>query len=75
LRDALDQAQALVTELESADKPLTIRKRLERAVQALGRGDLAVRRRGNRIVVYPAGLLQELVMSDQRGPTSVGMTR
>jgi hypothetical protein len=61
-RDALQDAltsgeQALVVELESSDKPLTIRNRIKRAAQQLGRDDVVVRRRGNKIVAYsdPSG--------------------
>jgi hypothetical protein len=53
LRSALiDNREALVVELESEDKPLTIRNRIKRAAEALGLDDVAIRRRGNRIVAY-----------------------
>jgi hypothetical protein len=56
-REALQNAltsgdQALVVELEGSDKPLTIRNRIRRAAQQLGRQDVTVRRRGNKIVAY-----------------------
>jgi hypothetical protein len=54
LRDALAEGQALVIELEPNDKALTIRNRLNRAAAALGREDVTVRRRGNRVVAYAA---------------------
>jgi hypothetical protein len=54
LRDALANGQALVIELEPNDKALTIRNRLNRAAAALGREDVTVRRRGNRVVAYSA---------------------
>jgi hypothetical protein len=52
LRDALDQGQALVMELEPDDMVLTIRNRLHRAARSLGHDDLTIRRRGQRVLVY-----------------------
>lgn len=53
VRDALiEHHRALVIELESGDKPLTIRNRLRRATEALGLYDVVIRRRGDRIVAY-----------------------
>jgi hypothetical protein len=54
LRDALQNGEALVIELEPNDKALTIRNRLNRAATSLGREDVTVRRRGNRVVAYAA---------------------
>lgn len=56
-RDAIQNTleapgSALVVELEPDEKPLTIRNRIKRAAEQLGRDDLSIRRRGNRIVVY-----------------------
>lgn len=56
-RDALLDAlqapgSALVVQLEPDEKPLTIRNRIKRAAEQLGRDDLTIRRRGNRIVAY-----------------------
>lgn len=53
LRSAVvDSHQALVVELEPSDKPLTVRNRIKRAVQALDLQDVVIRRKGNRIVAY-----------------------
>ncbi len=53
LRNALESNdRALVVELEGDDKPLTIRNRIKRAAQQIGRDDISIRRRGNRIVAY-----------------------
>ena len=53
LRNALESNdQALVVELESDDKPLTIRNRIKRAANQLGLDNITVRRRGQRIVAY-----------------------
>ena len=53
LRSAVvDGHQALVVELEPNDKPLTVRNRIKRAVQALDLQDVVIRRKGNRIVAY-----------------------
>jgi hypothetical protein len=52
LQDALGANKALVLELEPDDKALTIRNRIRRAVTTLGVDDVAVRRRGDRIVAY-----------------------
>jgi hypothetical protein len=54
LRDALDAGQALVIGLERDDKVLTVKNRINCAIKALGREDLTVRQRGNRVVVYAA---------------------
>ncbi|HLJ66534.1 MAG TPA: hypothetical protein VKX16_04155 [Chloroflexota bacterium] len=55
LRDAVDNRQALVVELDPDDKPLTIRSRLKRAAVALGLDDVQIRRRRDRIVAYLPG--------------------
>jgi hypothetical protein len=52
LQNALDAGEALVIELESDDKPLTIRNRVSKAAAALGHEDLTIRRKGNRILAY-----------------------
>jgi hypothetical protein len=48
----IDGHQALVVELEAADKPLTVRNRIKRAAEALGLENVSIRRRGDRIVAY-----------------------
>ncbi len=55
LRSALDAGEALVIELEPDDKALTIRNRVKKASEALGREDLTIRRKGNRILAYHWG--------------------
>jgi len=51
LRDAVfNRHEALVVELESDDKPLTIQNRIKRAASALGLDVVVVRRRRDRIV-------------------------
>lgn len=56
LGDAVrERREALVVELEPEDKALTVRNRIKRAARAIGLEDIAIRRRGNRIVAYPAG--------------------
>lgn len=52
LKNALDVGEALVLDLEPDDKPLTIRNRLTKAAHALGREDLTIRRKRNRILAY-----------------------
>jgi len=52
LQNALDAGEALVIELEPDDKPLTIRNRMSKAAAALGREDLTIRRKGNRVLAY-----------------------
>ncbi|HEX8919230.1 MAG TPA: hypothetical protein VF898_12060 [Chloroflexota bacterium] len=53
LRDALiDKHEALVVDLEPTDKVLTIRNRIKRAAELLGIDDVAIRRRGDRIIAY-----------------------
>ena len=53
LRHAIvDEGQALVIELDPDDKPLTLRNRIKRAAEALGREGVAIRRRKDRIVAY-----------------------
>jgi hypothetical protein len=54
LSDALEHGQALVVEFDPDDKVLTIRNRLQRAARSLGRDDLTIRRRGQRVLAYPA---------------------
>jgi len=53
LQNALDAGEALVIELELDDKGLTIRNRVKKASEALGHGDLTIRRKGNRVLAYP----------------------
>jgi tRNA (Thr-GGU) A37 N-methylase len=56
LRDAITyKHEALVVELDPADKPLTVRNRIKRAAETLGIEGLVVRRRKNRIVAYVPG--------------------
>jgi hypothetical protein len=56
LRDAVSyKHEALVVELDSSDKPLTIRNRIKRAAETLGIEGLVIRRRKNRIVAYVPG--------------------
>ncbi len=52
LQSALAAGKALVIELEPEDKALTIRNRVRKAAQALGREDLTIRRKGNRVLAY-----------------------
>jgi hypothetical protein len=59
LRQAVVDRRALVVELDPDDKALTIRNRIKRAADALGLENLAIRRRGNRIVAYDASLGEE----------------
>lgn len=55
VRNALiDRREALVVELESDDKPLTIRNRIKRAVDTLELENVTIRRRGDRIIAYQA---------------------
>jgi hypothetical protein len=56
-RDALQDAvsgrqEALVVELDSDDKPLTVRNRIKRAADTLGLDNIAIRRRRDRIIAY-----------------------
>lgn len=48
----IDRREAVVVELEPDDKALTIRNRIKRAADRLGLDDVAIRRRGNRIIAY-----------------------
>jgi hypothetical protein len=48
----IDRREAVVVELEPDDKALTIRNRIKRAADRLGLEDVAIRRRGNRIIAY-----------------------
>lgn len=60
LRDAVAyKHEALVVELDPADKPLTVRNRIKRAAESLGIEDLVVRRRKNRIIAYVPGETEE----------------
>jgi tRNA (Thr-GGU) A37 N-methylase len=60
LRDAVAyKHEALVVELDPADKPLTVRNRIKRAAESLGIDGLVVRRRKNRIIAYVPGEAEE----------------
>ena len=52
LQNAINDQRALVVELDSSDKPLTVRNRIKRAAQTLGREDVSIRRRRDKIVAY-----------------------
>jgi hypothetical protein len=53
LRDAmLYKHEALVVELDTDDKPLTVRNRIRRAADALGIDNIVIRRRRDKIVAY-----------------------
>jgi predicted DNA-binding protein (UPF0278 family) len=60
----IDRQEAVVVELEPDDKALTIRNRIKRAADRLGLDDVAIRRRGNRIIAYRT--------EDAEGPSSAG---
>jgi hypothetical protein len=48
----IERREAVVVELEPDDKALTIRNRIKRAADRLGLEDVAIRRRGTRIIAY-----------------------
>lgn len=53
LHDAvIDNGRALIVELESDDKPLTIRNRIKRAAHTLNLEYVVIRRRRDRIIAY-----------------------
>jgi hypothetical protein len=56
----IDRREAVVVELEPDDKALTIRNRIKRAADRLGLEDVAIRRRGNRIIAYRTEDAEEL---------------
>lgn len=60
LRDAvLNKHEALVVELDTDDKPLTVRNRLKRAATALGLDNIVIRRRKGRIAAYVPDATEE----------------
>jgi hypothetical protein len=59
----IERREAVVVELEPDDKALTIRNRIKRAADRLGLEDVAIRRRGNRIIAYR--------IEDAEGPVTV----